>query len=359
MVVAMMTETTKALVARLAELLSNERVAFADFIVTLADFDRQRRWAEAGYANLYDFLVRELGMSKGTAFYRKVAVELVQRYPEVLEPLRDGRLCVTALYALSKAITPGNRAEVLPRFFHVSKQEAKVVAAEIAPAVEVPRRTVVTVAPASGNLDLGQLPNRLGSVTSSEERTAPVTGTAPVASTAPPPRATIEPLTAEDRRLHLTVTPEFLKLLDACKDAVSHTMPGADAVAVLQEGLKLILARDAKKRALVAKPRPAKDPALLRFDSRYIPAEIRREVWRRDQGRCQWPTEGGGICGSTFQPELDHVDGFQPGKPITAKELRVCCNPHNQEHARQVYGDAYMAQFRRRRGRGERGRRAA
>ena len=65
MVVGMMTDTTRALVTRLAELLSNERIALADFIATLSDFDRARRWAEAGYANLYDFLVRELGMSKG------------------------------------------------------------------------------------------------------------------------------------------------------------------------------------------------------------------------------------------------------------------------------------------------------
>jgi hypothetical protein len=57
---------------------------------------------------------------------------------------------------------------------------------------------------------------------------------------------------------------------------------------VFEAGLDLLLAKDARKKALVAKPRPSKDPKLLRFDSRYVPAEIRREVWKRDQGRCQW-----------------------------------------------------------------------
>jgi hypothetical protein len=155
--------TTRALVARLAELLAREHGALADFLATLADFDQQRRWEELGYANLYDFLVRELGMSKGTAFYRKVAVALVQRYPEVLEPLRDGRLCITVVHALSKAITPGNRAEVLPRFFHVSKQGAKVIAAKIAPALEVPRREIVTTTRTTAALDFGHVPNRSGS----------------------------------------------------------------------------------------------------------------------------------------------------------------------------------------------------
>jgi len=49
----------------------------------------------------------------------------------------------------------------------------------------------------------------------------------------------------------------------------------------------------------VPRPRPAKDPKLLRFDSR-------------------------------------------------AKDLRVCCRPHNSIHADQVLGRAYMERFRRR-----------
>jgi hypothetical protein len=148
--------------------------------------------------------------------------------------------------------------------------------------------------------------------------------------------------------MHITVSRNFREKVEAAKMALSHSAPGASLEQVLEAGLDLILEKDAKKKALVAEPRPAKDPNLLRFDTRYIPAEIRREVWKRDQGMCQWPLEGGGICGSTFQLEVDHIDGFQPGKPITAKDLRVCCDPHNQLHARQVYGDEYMKQFRRR-----------
>jgi hypothetical protein len=186
----MMTADTRALVARLAELLSNERVALADFLATLAGFDRERRWEEAGYANLYDFLVREL---------------------------RDGRLCITAVHALSKAITPENRVEVLPRFFRVSTREAKVVAAEFAPAPTVPRREVVTMVRPAPVLDfghvsqaIGKLPERPASEPALEELVPP-----------PPARSTVEPLTAQDRRLHLTVSPEFLSMLEACKDALT------------------------------------------------------------------------------------------------------------------------------------------
>jgi hypothetical protein len=53
----------------------------ADFLVALADFDRRRLWVELGYSSLFSFLHRELGLSKGAAFYRKTAAELVQRFP--------------------------------------------------------------------------------------------------------------------------------------------------------------------------------------------------------------------------------------------------------------------------------------
>ena len=92
------------------------------------------------------FLHRELGLSKGASHFRKVAAELVQRYPEVVEPLRDGRLCITSVVELAKVITPENRAEVLPRFFHTSKKEAKEVSAEIRPLEAAPHRLVVTAA---------------------------------------------------------------------------------------------------------------------------------------------------------------------------------------------------------------------
>ena len=71
---------------RLARLLRKEQSALADFLLALADFDRQRLWLLLGHSSIFYFLHRELGLSKGAAHYRKVAAELVQRFPEVVEP---------------------------------------------------------------------------------------------------------------------------------------------------------------------------------------------------------------------------------------------------------------------------------
>ena len=99
-------------------------------------------YRELGFATLFDYLHRELRLSRGSAHHRKVAARLVARFPEVVDPW-DGLLCLSTV-PLAKVMTKANRAEVLPKFFHCSSQEAKQVAVEIMPASVVPRRTVVT-----------------------------------------------------------------------------------------------------------------------------------------------------------------------------------------------------------------------
>jgi len=95
-----------------------------DFLVALADFDRQRFWVQLGHSSVFYYLQRDLGLSTGAA-------HLIQRFPEVVEPLRAGKLCITSVVQLAEVITPENSAEVIPQFFHRSKQEAKAVAVEI------------------------------------------------------------------------------------------------------------------------------------------------------------------------------------------------------------------------------------
>ncbi|HEU4403625.1 MAG TPA: HNH endonuclease, partial [Candidatus Polarisedimenticolia bacterium] len=152
-------------------------------------------------------------------------------------------------------MTPPNRAEVLPRFFHTSKQEAKAVAVEICPQEAVPKREVVTsVAPACARpLPPAATPSPARQDVAEVRPSELALASPPPA--APAPRTVAEPLTAELRRLHVTVSKRFLEKLDAARDALSHSHPGADAEAILEAGLDLIIERAAKRKGLVAKPR--------------------------------------------------------------------------------------------------------
>ncbi len=227
--------SARDLTSRLVELLRREHGAMADFLVALADFDAKRRWVELGHRSLFDFLRRELGLSGGAASQRKTAAELVRRYPEVVEPLRDGRLCFSTVYEVSNVITPENRGEVLPRFFHLSRREAMAVSAELRPCEAPPQRTVVTpvrappVAPAlalsAPRSEARVLPDELN--LSPPATAAPAHPASPPSPPAParPQPAEVVPLDAEQRRLHVTVSRRFVEKLEAVRAALSHSPP--------------------------------------------------------------------------------------------------------------------------------------
>jgi hypothetical protein len=346
-------DTARDLADRLASLLRREQGALADFLRALADFDERRLWERLGYSSLFHFLHRHLGMSKGAAHYRKTAAELIQRVPEVVEPLRAGTLCITSVIELAKVLTPENREEVLPRFLHCSRREAQAVSAELAPMEAPPHRTVVTALPAVAARPAEVQPSvvftaaaRLAQVPAC----APSTRVQPVELSAPThaPRSDAQPLTADLRRLHVTVSKRFMEKLEAARDALSHSHPGADVETILEAGLDLLLERSARRKGLVKRPRAQATPVADDGDPRQVPAAVRREVFLRDDGRCQWPTAGGGICGSTHRVELDHIIPVGRGGGPTVDNLRVLCHVHNDVAARQAYGGAWMDRFSRR-----------
>jgi hypothetical protein len=315
-----------------------------------ADFDRRRRWESLGYSSLFSFLRRELRLSAGAAQYRKTAAELVQKYPKVEAALRAGDLCLSSVIELAKVLTPENASEVLPRFFGLSSRDAAFVAASILPVENPPRRDFVVTEvrasaspPADAPDPAGALQVRAPELLSVES--APAPSVAPPARCPPFDRPTVRPLDAERARVNMTVSRRLLDKLAAARDALSHSHPGASEETILEVGLDLILQRYARRRGVGAKPRatsPKKDagtspdqpPSTER--SRHVPAAVSRAVWGRDHGCCAWPLENGGVCGSTRQVELDHVDGWALGANTTIDECRLLCRFHQDVSAVQA-----------------------
>jgi 5-methylcytosine-specific restriction endonuclease McrA len=150
-----------------------------------------------------------------------------------------------------------------------------------------------------------------------------------------------EPLTPDLRRLHMTVSKQFLDKLEAARAGQGHAQPCASAEKVLEAALDLLLEHQARRRGVVNKPQRAPRPA----KPDHIPAAVKRAVWSRDGGRCQWAIDSGGICGSTLRLEIDHVVPRARGGPSTVDNCRLTCRTHNQLAARQVYGDDWMDRF--------------
>ncbi len=65
--------------------------------------------------------------------------------------------------------------------------------------------------------------------------------------------------------------------------------------------------------------------------SRYIPAAVRREVWRRDHGCCSYvDRHSGRRCGSVYRLEIDHIVPFAFGGANELSNLRLRCAAHHK-----------------------------
>ena len=64
--------------------------------------------------------------------------------------------------------------------------------------------------------------------------------------------------------------------------------------------------------------------------TRLIPSEVKKEVWKRDQGRCV-------ICGASNNLHFDHDLPFSKGgTSLTAKNVKLLCIKHNLEKSGKI-----------------------
>ena len=109
------------------------------------------------------------------------------------------------------------------------------------------------------------------------------------------------------------------------QDAASLGRVGAQPAQFLEDSL------EAKTKQL---GQNKKRDGKLKKRSRYIPADIQRQVWQRDQGKCCYVDPiSHKTCGSYFELELDHVKDFAKGGGHEAANLRLFCSKHNRNRS--------------------------
>ena len=80
-----------------------------------------------------------------------------------------------------------------------------------------------------------------------------------------------------------------------------------------------------------APPRPRTSAAKPGVTGRAIPAAVKREVWRRDGGRCRYVDRTSGRrCGSRHLLQIDHVVPYALGGAAEPNNLRLLCAAHHR-----------------------------
>jgi hypothetical protein len=322
---------------------------------------------------------------------------LIARFPAIADRLTTGRVSIRALVELREVLTEDNHIGVLTRAEGKSQEEAQLLAVNYRPK-PIPR-DVVRALPMTPALPVVSALVPAGTSTRSPApevvqtwvptAVVPETSAPPLVPENPKPHAAVpagisrpsrppevvKPLTPDLYRLGVTVSAEFIADLEQVRAALSHKCPDGNFEQVVREAFKLVLERDRKRKALTERPRTLTDRPRVQLETpddvetpvdsetpgdseiaadsetpgendRYVPAAVKRAVWRRDQARCTWPMGDGKVCGTTHRLEFDHDLELALGGKSMIGNIRLLCKSHNLMKAEQHLGRAFMAKFR-------------
>jgi hypothetical protein len=313
-----------------------ERTDTADFLSLIAQYDALRLYVEDGYASMHAFCVGELLLCEDAAYKRVQAARAARKFPQLLPALVEGRLHLSAIVLLAPHLTAENVDEWVSASTHRSHRFIRDLIArrlvEPQPAMDL----VGGMDPVSSGEGDGE-----GAAAFAGQLDAhPVLGEAVKIMQASVPQR-VDPTLRID--VHCTVDRDKL---DQARALLSHSIPSGDLGKVLDRALESVIRELEKtKFGLTSRPRSrgARRPST---NPRHVPAEVKREVWKRDEGQCTFIGHNGHRCGERRFLEFDHVRPVALGGESTVDDLRLRCRIHNQYEAERVFGTDFMAEKR-------------
>ena len=367
-------------------LVGRDRANTADMLAYIAEIDRRKLYLEHAYPSMFAFCTKRFRMSEAVAFKRIRAGRAACRFPCILGMVRRGELHLSGVHQLSGHLTEENHRELLRRARYRSMREIEVLIAEVAP-----KRDAVSM--------IRALPGRRaeGAGGTTRER-AEVCGGAthlradPRDDAAVParnshadardsgatptrkPRNLATPLSPGRYKLQVTIGQGARDNLTELQNLLSHQIPDGDLAAVIEQALDVLLTETKKtKAAIVKRPRVRKQDELAgkrrarqqaevagkaevelaeqseagietkAMRTRAVPAQVRREVFERDEGRCAFVDASGRRCGAGWQVEFHHCVPYGRDGPHTVDNVELRCRAHNQFEAELEYGARFMA----------------
>jgi 5-methylcytosine-specific restriction endonuclease McrA len=266
------TLTDRQLLCEIKAAANHERTATATLIALLAEMDARRLYLGEGCSSLFTYCTQVLRLSEHAAYGRIEAARVARRFPIVLDRVASGSLTLTALTLVAPHLTVDNHVDVLTAAHHQSKREIERLVAALRPkpdASPLVRKLPRTPAP------------EMPTPAPAPEKRLVFTGTSPDAPSRP---VVVAPLAPVRYKVQFTVSRETHDKLRRVQDLLRHSIPNGDPAAIFDRALTLLL-NDLERSRTGARERP-RPRAARRSTSRHIPASVRRDVWKRDGGRC-------------------------------------------------------------------------
>ena len=342
------------LVSKLKSLLAQDRGITALVLAHLAEVESRRIHLRAGYPSMHAYCVHELELSDDAANKRIYAARAARQHPAFFPAVADGRLHLTAVNMLAPYVTTGNADDLIAAASHRTRKEIEELLAarfpktEFLPLVEmIPgssdeqpvARTDELARVRVGTEMLNSLaPERVNLTTQATPAAACRTEHAPERVA---PRSMVKPHAPDRFALHLMLNRATYEKLRRIQALLGHQVAPGDVAEVIDRAFDLLLASlEKQKFAATTRPRPATNRASK--NPRHIPAQVKRSVWKRDQGQCSYVSDSGHRCPERSRLEFDHADPVARGGEATIETIRLRCRAHNQYVAECVFGAEFM-----------------
>ena len=266
---------------------------------------------------------RELSYSEDQAYRRIQAMRLLKELPEIEEKINDGSLSLTHLGMAQslfkreeksqKNFSKKEKIEILEKLKNTSKREAEKITVSFSSSPVVPFEKIRAVSRQDVEIKF----------TAKEEVLKKI--------------QKLKALLAH-RNPNLRLSELFDQLCDLGIEKWDKSKPSApkQTATIAQSSAPARAARQ-QKQVVQSNISHSLEPVTkaqmsdLRSLAPMTKAQIKREVWQRDQGRCQ-------ICNSQYAIEIDHKFPRALGGSDTKENLRLLCRSCNQRAAIEAFG---------------------
>lgn len=307
----------------------NERREQVCCLRRLAEVDRRGLWKKTS-RSLNEFCRKELGVSESSAWKRIQVCHLGVRLPYALELLEKNKITLTTLSILSPCLTEENAKSLLEEVSGLGRFAVEAIKARFLPRPE-PKDCFI---PLCSSAAMPSSP-----VTSPESTKGKTEELKPQTPSEPAAKPSIRV------RISFVADESLVQSMNKVKSLLGHKFPNARLEDIEAEVYHFYLeAHDPeRKKPKTVTPIPTNPPK----HTRYIPVEVERAVWRRDESRCGYHYENGDRCSSTYALQIDHIVPFsQGGRSDKVENLRLTCFLHNQLEAERQLGKLLMDKFR-------------
>ncbi len=288
---------------KIGELVKKERAITAEVVRHLAEVLRRKLFVEWGYARPVQYLTQELKYSETSAYTRLRAAELLLEVPEVCDKIHSGDL---------------NLSQVL-KFNIAVRQEEKVTGARIS--TEHKREVFSEILNSTG----AQTERILHKHFQEASFTKPFR---------------VQHKSDGSIELTLNIPKECVANFERVQEVYSHLEASGDWLEIFKLMSEDVLnQRDPLRKKPKASSTQSETVTVVKVPKTLTP-RLRAEVFRRDHGKCQHRHPDGSICGSKFQPEVDHITPIFAGGTNELHNLRTLCRSHN--HYRYQKGAGFF-----------------